>query len=127
MEKRLSPKIHEEFPPRSHDLVRLVGLTGIRLDDATLEFLDSVNTFNISTAYLFGSAVNGIPDTESDIDIAVVSKDFQGLPYEDIKKISKYRRKVDLRLEIHPFSLEEIKKDPPHFYLHIKNIGIKIQ
>lgn len=44
-------KFHEAFPPRSHDLVRLVDLVGIRLDDATLEFLDSVNTFNISTRY----------------------------------------------------------------------------
>lgn len=91
-----------------------------------LELLQS-SGIDVTEAYLFGSAVKGISDTESDIDIAIVSKDFQGLPYEDMKKISKYRRKVDLRLEIHPFSLEEIKTDPPHFYLHIKNNGIKIQ
>src|SRR6056297_2829913 len=44
-------KFHKAFPPRSHDLVRLADLVGIRLDDATLEFLDSFNTFNISTRY----------------------------------------------------------------------------
>lgn len=85
------------------------------------------NGIDVSEAYLFGSSMEGRLDSESDIDIAVVSKDFQGLPYEDIKKISKHRREIDLRLEVHPFSLEEIATDPPQFYLHIKNIGIKIQ
>ncbi len=40
-----------DMPPRIHDLVRLAVLAGIELDDATLEFLDSVNTFNISIRY----------------------------------------------------------------------------
>lgn len=40
-----------EFPPRIHDLVRLADLAGIEFDDETLEFLDAVNTFNISTRY----------------------------------------------------------------------------
>lgn len=40
-----------EFPPRIHDLVRLADLAQIEFDDATLEFLDAANTFNISTRY----------------------------------------------------------------------------
>jgi len=39
------------FPPRTHDLVRLASLSGIETDDETLEFLDAVNTFNISARY----------------------------------------------------------------------------
>lgn len=71
---------------------------------------------DVSEAYLFGSVVSGSEDEDSDIDVALVSKDFQGVPYYDMSKISWHRRKIDLRLEIHPFSLDEILKDPPYFY-----------
>lgn len=82
---------------------------------------------DISEAYLFGSVIKGLADKDSDIDLAVVSKDFQGVPYYDMKKISKHRRKVDLRLEIHPFSLQEINTDPSNFFLQIKKDGIRIK
>jgi hypothetical protein len=81
---------------------------------------------DVSEAYLFGSVSKGLADEDSDIDIAVVSKDFQGLPYYDIKKVSKHRRKIDLRLEIHPFSFEEVETDPPSFFMKIKRDGLPI-
>ena len=40
-----------KIPPRIHDLVRLATLAKIELKEETLEFLDAVNTFNISTRY----------------------------------------------------------------------------
>jgi HEPN domain-containing protein len=49
--KALYVQIKESFPPRIHDLVRLAKLADIELDEDTSEFLDSVNTFNISTRY----------------------------------------------------------------------------
>jgi predicted nucleotidyltransferase len=69
-------------------------------------FIDSLREsgIDVSEAYLFGSVSKGSADKDSDIDLAVVSRDFQGIRYHDIKKISKYRRKVDSRLEINPFS-----------------------
>ena len=82
---------------------------------------------DVSDAYLFGSVVKGLASGDSDIDLALVSRDFNGIRYHDIKKISKYRRKVDLRLEVHPFNLQEIEKDPPHFFLKIKKEGLRIQ
>ena len=84
------------------------------------------NGIDVSEAYLFGSAATGLFDEESDIDVAVVSKQFIGLPHSDVKKISKYRRRVDLRLEIHPFSFNEVRTDPPQFFMKIKNTGIRI-
>lgn len=41
----------QDFPPRTHDLVRLADLAGIILDEETIDFFDLVNTFNISTRY----------------------------------------------------------------------------
>ncbi len=81
---------------------------------------------DVSEAYLFGSVVTGSDNEDSDIDVALVSKDFQGVPYYDMNKISRHRRKIDLRLEIHPFSLDEVLTDPPYFFLKIKKYGIRI-
>ena len=81
---------------------------------------------DVSEAYLFGSVVTGCSNEDSDIDVALVSKDFQGVPYYDMSKISRHRRKVDLRLELHPFSLDEVLTDPPYFFLNIKKHGIRI-
>lgn len=49
--KSLYVQNRQSFPPRIHDLVRLAKLADIELDEDTSEFLDSVNTFNISTRY----------------------------------------------------------------------------
>ncbi len=38
-------------PPRIHDLLRLADIVNIEFDEETMEFLDGVNTFNISTRY----------------------------------------------------------------------------
>jgi len=38
-------------PPRVHDLLRLADMVKIEFDEETMEFLDGVNTFNISVRY----------------------------------------------------------------------------
>jgi predicted nucleotidyltransferase len=85
-----------------------------------------INGINVYEAYLFGSIAMDKADEYSDIDIAIVSEDFTGIPFYDVKKISKFRRAVDLRLEVHPFSLNDILHDPPLFFLDIKNKGVQI-
>jgi predicted nucleotidyltransferase len=86
----------------------------------------NLNGIEVSEAYLFGSVAKGTDSINSDIDIAVVSKKFIGIPFYDIKKISKYRRSIDLRLEVHPFSMDDILVDTPVFFTKIKNEGIRI-
>lgn len=92
---------------------------------AFIELLKT-NGIDIFEAYVFGSVIKNMADEYSDIDIAIVSKDFSGIPYYDVKKVSKYRRSIDLRLEIHPFSLKDISVDPPLFFMKIKNKGVRI-
>ena len=84
------------------------------------------NGINVYEAYMFGSAAMDRADEYSDIDIAIVSDSFAGIPFYDVKKISKFRRAVDLRLEVHPFSLDEIRVDPPAFFIDIKREGFQI-
>jgi len=84
------------------------------------------NGIDVYEAYLFGSAAMDKADEYSDIDIAIVSGNFTGIPFYDVKKISKFRRSVDLRLEVHPFSLNDILHNPPLFFVDIKNKGVQI-
>lgn len=44
-------KYKDDFPPRSHDLVKPADMADLEMDEETLDFLDSVNSFNISTRY----------------------------------------------------------------------------
>ncbi len=84
------------------------------------------NGFEVFEAYLFGSAAENRMSEDSDIDIAVVSDKFTGMLFYDALKISKFRRLVDLQIEVHPFALKEILSDPPLFYVDIKKKGIRI-
>lgn len=80
---------------------------------------------NIDSVYLHGSAVNGGSTKDSDIDIAVISNDFTGDRVEDIFKLMKIRRKVDNRIEPHPFRGSEFDCSNP-FVKEILTKGIKI-
>jgi len=84
------------------------------------------NGIDVYEAYVFGSVAMDKADEYSDIDIAIVSENFTGIPFYDVKKISKFRRTIDLRLEVHPFSLNDILHDPPLFFTDIKNKGVQI-
>jgi len=80
---------------------------------------------NIKSVYLYGSVVKGANTEDSDIDIAVVGDDFSGDLIEDTFKLMKIRRKVDNRIEPHPFKSTEFDKANP-FVAEILATGIKI-
>ena len=86
----------------------------------------NLNGIEVFQAYIFGSVIQGSTNEDSDIDIAIVSKDFTGIPFYDVQKISKYRRAIDLKLEVHPFSMDDILVDPSLFFLEVQNKGISI-
>lgn len=73
-------KYKNDFPPKTHDLVKLINLTGIQTEEDTLEFLDSVNTFNISTRY---------PDEKFKF-YKLCTKDFTAENFNRIKEIYKW-------------------------------------
>jgi predicted nucleotidyltransferase len=82
------------------------------------------NNITISEAYLFGSYAEDKYDEYSDIDLALVSDDFSGILYHDLKKIGKIVRNIDYRIEVHPFSLHQEKNSL--FLQEIKLKGIKV-
>ena len=76
-------------------------------------FANSVKgEMDILKIFLFGSYAKGTAHVESDIDIAVVLEDFDSLT--DIQlKLMRIRRKIDSRIEPHPFRKIDFEQSNP--------------
>ena len=92
--KSLYVQNKDSFPPRIHDLVRLAELANIELDEDTSVFLDSVNTFNISTRY---------PDEKLQF-YKLCTHEFTAENFRQIKEIQKWLMKK-IRPSIQPDDL----------------------
>ena len=89
-------------------------------------FIEAVSSeFPLKFVYLFGSYASGTQREYSDIDLAIVSDNFEGSRFFDRKKINKYLLQTSTDLEIHPFKTEEFTADNP-FVKEILETGIKI-
>ena len=69
------------------------------------------NNVRFTRAYLFGSYLKGNQNEFSDIDIAIFSEKWLPSKFDALQYLMKLRRKVDLRVEPHPF--EESESDEP--------------
>lgn len=83
------------------------------------------NEIGICEAYLYGSYAKGTYSEDSDIDIAIVGDNLTGDTLEDTLKLMRIRRKVDTRIEPHPFKSTDFDLSNP-FIQEILNTGIKI-
>lgn len=89
-----------------------------------LKFLEE-NHIHVRKVFLFGSYVTGKPDEWSDIDIALVSDDFEGDWYKDRNKIRRLTLAVDSRLSPLPYRPESLISPDP-FLKKIMEMGIAI-
>ena len=80
--------------------------------------------FGVKRAYLFGSFAKGSEKEESDIDIALVLENMPDFFYAQ-KQLMKLRRKIDLRIEPHPFKEQDFNSLNPLAY-EIEKTGIEI-
>jgi predicted nucleotidyltransferase len=90
-------------------------------------FLDSLKNDNIkiSRAVLFGSYVKGNYDEYSDIDLAIVSEQFQGNFFYDNKIIQSSKLKTSCDLEVHTYQPDDFNDDNP-FVREILSYGIEL-
>jgi len=80
---------------------------------------------HVKSAFLFGSYANGCYNEWSDIDIAIISDNFEGIRISDKDKIRKTTLKTDHRISPLPFKTEDF--DPSNLFVHeIISSGIKI-
>ena len=73
------------------------------------------NVFDFQKVILFGSYINGNPHEESDIDIAVIFSDYNNRLDRQMELL-KLTRKVDTRIEPHPFREKEFEMSNPFVY-----------
>jgi uncharacterized protein len=76
-------------------------------------YIDAISSkYNVRQAILFGSFANGTNHEDSDIDIAVVVNNVTDIIDTQID-LMKLRRKIDLRIEPHPFTTDDFNKSNP--------------
>ncbi|MBC8526618.1 MAG: nucleotidyltransferase domain-containing protein [Candidatus Cloacimonetes bacterium] len=102
-------------------------VTKRNLDKIIADFISALNELKltIDKMYLFGSYANNTEKEYSDIDIAIVSKDFQGIRFFDIDKIIDALLKADNHIEPHPFAIKDFTQDNP-FAKEIMQTGKRI-
>jgi predicted nucleotidyltransferase len=89
-------------------------------------YIDTIsNKYTILQAFLFGSFAKGTNHDDSDIDVAVVISNVSDIIDTQIDMM-KLRRKVDLRIEPHPFMISDFNKENP-VVNEILKYGIQIK
>ncbi|NOY69052.1 MAG: nucleotidyltransferase domain-containing protein [Deltaproteobacteria bacterium] len=83
------------------------------------------NGFGIKQAVLFGSYANGNYNKWSDIDIALVSDKFEGIRFNDRKKIRQYKFEINEDIEPLPYTPDDFATNDP-FIKKILQTGIRI-
>jgi predicted nucleotidyltransferase len=91
------------------------------------QYLDllKINNINIIDAYLFGSYVKGNATEWSDIDIALLTKEFIGDSLDFRFLLTKIGHEIDINIEPHPFLINEFNENDPLALEILKN-GEKI-
>ena len=76
-------------------------------------YIDSISDkYDIKATFLFGSYAKGNYHNDSDIDITVVVKGTNDIIDTQIE-LMKLKRKIDLRIEPHPFNEGDFTKNNP--------------
>lgn len=77
------------------------------------KYIESLkDKYDIRDVILFGSYARGTYNTDSDIDLAIIMNNVTDRI--DIQaELMKLRRKVDLRIEPHPFDYSEFNQNDP--------------
>jgi predicted nucleotidyltransferase len=77
------------------------------------EYASVVKTnYDCEQIFLFGSYAQGTQHEESDIDIAVILKEFEN-PIDIQVDLMRLRRKIDSRIEPHPFREQDFNHNNP--------------
>ena len=96
--------------------------------DSVKKYRDVVKTSGVSVdkIIIFGSQAKGTANKNSDIDVAVVSKDFGIDDIEEMQKLWKKTRFADTRIEPYPLSIDEFENGFSPIISEIRKYGIVV-
>ncbi len=92
--------------------------------DLLIQRLNAANLL-IREAYVFGSYAQGRQTEWSDIDLALISDQFEGNFFYDRSKLSPYVIRTDSDIETHPFRPEDFNVGNP-FVEEILRTGVRV-
>ena len=96
------------------------------LEKIIRNFLDEIRkTYQVDSAYLFGSHAKGTSNQWSDIDLAIVSPDFSEDLYEERLILMRLAAEIDDRIEPKPFRPERFSAIEP-LVDEIQKHGLKL-
>lgn len=81
--------------------------------------------YNITSIILFGSYANGTENENSDIDIAIVSDDFDDI-YDCMAVLMGMTWDIDARIEPHPIKKKDFEDVTNYFIKEVIDTGIKV-
>lgn len=97
------------------------------VNNLACKFLDKIREqgIKIDLAYLFGSYAKGTENRWSDIDIAIVSRDFTDDRFQERVRLTLMSYDIDSRIEPVPFRPENFIDEDPLAY-EIKRTGLPL-
>ena len=90
------------------------------------KFIEEIKKhYNVTAIILFGSYAKGTENENSDIDIAVISDEFEDI-YDCMAVLMGMTWDIDARIEPHPITKEDYEKVSTPFVKEIVDTGIKV-
>ena len=81
--------------------------------------------YNVAAIILFGSYAKGTENEDSDIDIAVISDDFEDI-YECMANLMGMTWDIDARIEPHPIKKKDFDEASDYFIKEVIDTGIRV-
>lgn len=81
--------------------------------------------YKVKTIILFGSYAKGTYHVDSDIDIAIVTDDYNNI-FEEQVKLKELRWEIDLRIEPHIIAIEDFEEIKTPLVKELLDTGIKV-
>lgn len=75
---------------------------------------------------MFDSYVKGTNNESSDIDIDIITEEFENDVIDEELNLMRLRRKIDTRIEPHLIRIEDYKNAETPFIQEVINTGIKV-
>ncbi len=91
------------------------------------KYVDKIcENYKIEAIILFGSYAKGTNNENSDIDIAIITDDFENDIFDEELNLMKLRRNIDTRIEPHLIRIEDYKNAETPFIKEVIDTGIKV-
>lgn len=82
--------------------------------------------YKVYAIILFGSYAKGTEHEDSDIDIAIITDDFENDIFDEEVNLMGLRKGIDYRLEPHIIRIEDYKNAETPFIQEVIDTGIKV-